>query len=80
MSKLNGAGPNEQGSRTGRGMGNCEGGVGRAYGCRRGYALGSRRFISDKNELASLEYQEKALEEELIVIREEKKALQAQEK
>jgi len=80
MSKLNGTGPMGQGPKTGRGMGNCEGGAGRGFGCNNGYAFGSRRFISDKNELTSLEYKEKVLEEELAVIREEKVALNSQKK
>jgi len=80
MPKLDRTGPNRQGPKTGRGMGNCEGGAGKSYGCRNGYAFGSRRFISDKNELVSLEYKEKALEEELAVIREEKAALKPQKK
>ena len=75
MSKLDGTGPAGQGARTGRGMCPCGGGVGRGWGCRGGYGLGSRRFISPKNELSSLENEEKMLEEELKAIREEKETL-----
>ncbi len=85
MPRLDGTGPNGMGQKTGRGMGNCVGGAGiggggRGYGCRNGNGFNSRRFISDKNELASLEYKEKALEEELAIIREEKEALKSQKK
>ena len=51
----------------------------RGWGCQGGYDYGFRRFISPKNELAALEYQEKMLEEELTAIKEEKAVLQAQE-
>lgn len=84
MPKFDKTGPSGQGPKTGRGAGNCSGanasGAGRGRGCCNGYAFGSRRFISDKNELASLEYQEKALEEELVILREEKTALKSQQK
>jgi hypothetical protein len=48
----------------------------RCQGCGCGY----RRYLSPKNELAALEDEEKALEEELAVIREEKLALKNQQK
>ncbi len=69
MPKFDGTGPVGQGPMTGRGMGPCGRGV--VYG--RGF--GFRRFFSPKNELLSLEEQEKTLEEELEIIREEKAAL-----
>jgi hypothetical protein len=72
MPNLDGTGPNGQGPRTGRGMGRgwrCCGG----YRCRR--SLGFGRFFSRKNNLATLEEQEKMLVEELNAIREEKASL-----
>jgi hypothetical protein len=66
MPNLDGTGPNCTGPRTGRGLGNC--------GCRRG------RFISPKNEMSTLENEEKMLEEELAEIRKEKAALKNDEK
>ncbi|OIO05590.1 hypothetical protein COT93_02045 [Candidatus Falkowbacteria bacterium CG10_big_fil_rev_8_21_14_0_10_37_18] len=88
MPNLDETGPMGQGAGMGRRMGNCGtgqgmgfgSGMGRGQGCQTGYAFGSRRFISNKNEMASLEYREKALEEELAFIREEKSALKGQEK
>ena len=76
MPRLNGMGPMGQGPMTGRGMGNCGGGM------RRGsrFGFGCRRFISPKNEIASLDEQEKMLKEELAIIQEEKKAIADQEK
>ena len=69
MPNLNGTGPQGQGQRTGRGLGPCGAGMRcGGYGC--------RRFISPKNELAALEEEEKALQQELEIIREEKAALQ----
>lgn len=80
MPKFDGTGPMGQGARTGRGLGPCNGGMKRGWGCGGGYGLGFRRFISPKNELAALETEEKMLEEELAAIREEKTALQDQQK
>ncbi|NLE07082.1 MAG: DUF5320 domain-containing protein [Parcubacteria group bacterium] len=77
MPKLDKTGPMGQGPMTGRGMGPCGGGLGRGRGFR-ARSFGCRRFISPKNELASLEEEEKMLEEELAFIREEKKVLQDQ--
>jgi hypothetical protein len=68
MPNLNGMGPMGKGQRTGCGGGFCG-------GCMCGRGFGFRRFFSSKNEIASLEDQEKMLEEELIAIREEKSAL-----
>lgn len=67
MPNLDGTGPNGQGPRTGRG---CCGGC---FRCGRGF--GFRRFFSHKNNLATLEEQEKMLVEELNAIREEKASL-----
>ena len=72
MPNLDGTGPMGQGPKTGRGMGL---GWGCCGGCRCGRGFGFRRFFSPKNELADLEEQEKMLEEELDVVREEKSAL-----
>jgi hypothetical protein len=74
MPKLDGTGPAGQGPMTGRGMGNCGGGMRRGFG----FGFGCRRFISPKNQMISLEEQEKMLEEELSVIKEERKALAGQ--
>ncbi len=75
MPKLDGTGPTGQGSMTGRGMGRCGSGAGRGWNCQgMGRGLG-RRFISPKNELSSLEEEEKYLEDQLAIIREEKKSL-----
>ena len=74
MPKLNGTGPNGQGPKTGRGQGACANGkrglAGTGYGCKNG-----RCFSGDKSELALLEYREKELEKELVLVREEKAAL-----
>ncbi len=78
MPRLNGTGPMGQGLRTGRGFGPYGHGMGRGgYGCGNCYGGGynSQRFISPKNELIVLEDEEKILEEQLSIIREEKKAL-----
>jgi len=70
MPNLDQTGPRGQGAGTGRRMGGCfGGGQGRGRG---------RRFVSPKNELGALEEEEKALEKELEIIREEKSALEAQ--
>jgi len=45
--------------------------------CWSGFGPGYRRFASPKNELALLEDEEKALEEQLKMLREEKTALQS---
>ncbi len=60
---------------TGRGMGPC---ARRGMGWRNGCSYG--RFISPKNELAALEEDEKALERELEMIREEKSVLEKEVK
>lgn len=65
MPRLDGTGPMGMGQMTGRGFGPCS----RSYGY-------GRRFVSPKNELSALEQEEKELEQELAVIREEKVALQ----
>lgn len=74
MPQLDKTGPMGEGSGTGRGMGPCGAGMRCGWGCER------RRFISPKNELTALEEEEKALEKELEIIREEKAALQGKEK
>lgn len=80
MPKFDGTGPMGAGPRTGRGLGPCGGGMRRGWGCWGGYGYGFRRFISPKNELTTLEDEEKMLEEELALIREEKAALKDQKK
>ncbi len=80
MPRFNGTGPMGQGPLTGRGLGPCGGGMRQGWGYRSGYGFGHRRFISPKNELASLEDEEKMLEEELAAIKEEKAALKDQQK
>ncbi len=74
MPRLNGEGPWGQGPGSGRGLGFCSGG--RAWG-NRGFG---RRFLSSKNEMAALKEEEKMLEKELDMIREEKAALEKEEK
>jgi len=68
-----------QGPKTGRGLGPCGLGLRNGWGCWGGYGYGFRRFVSPKNALAALEDDEKMLEEELAVIRQEKAALKDQE-
>ena len=80
MPGLDKTGPTGQGSRTGRGLCLCGGGMRRGFGCWGGYGFGFRRFISPKNELAALADEEKMLEEELAAIHEEKAALKDQQK
>jgi len=78
MPNLDGTGPEGQGPRTGRRFGLCGNRVGRGFGCGRcgcGRGFGFRRFFSRKNDLATLEEQEKILVEELNAIREEKESL-----
>ncbi|HAS80639.1 MAG: hypothetical protein UR25_C0002G0029 [Candidatus Nomurabacteria bacterium GW2011_GWE1_32_28] len=70
MPNLDGRGPMGQGPRTGRGMG-----WGCCGGCRCGRGFGFRRFFSSKNDLDTLEEQEKMLEQELEAVRKEKSAL-----
>lgn len=61
-------------------MGPCEGGGYRGgYGFRQG-GFGGRQFISPKNQMALLEAQERDLEEQLAIIREEKEALEKEAK
>jgi hypothetical protein len=74
MPNLDGTGPNGQGPRTGCRMGRSCG------GCRCGRGFGFRRFFSRKNDLATLEDQEKILVEELNAIREEKASLTNEDK
>ncbi|HPC12413.1 MAG TPA: DUF5320 family protein [Candidatus Paceibacterota bacterium] len=74
MPNLNGMGPRGGGPMTGRGMGNCPGARTGFFGRRRGAqnGLGFRRFFSGRNQMPTLEEQEKFLEEELEAIRKEK--------
>ena len=74
MPNLNGMGPRGEGPMTGRGMGNCPGARTGFFGRRRGAqnGFGFRRFFSSKNQMPTLEEQEKFLEEELEAIRKEK--------
>ncbi len=72
-------GPVGQGPKTGKGFGPCNGMAGRGlWNCRRG-GFGFRKFFSSKNNLETLENEEKILEEELKAIREEKAGLKGQE-
>ena len=76
MPRLDGSGPFGQGAGSGRGLGPC--------GCAfrasaRGFGRG-QRFISPKNELSALEEEEKILEQELALLREEKSALEKSQK
>ena len=77
MPKLDGTGPAGQGAGSGRGMGNCGGGVMSRNCCGRFGGIG-RRFYSSKNELSSLLENEKFLKDELAVVQEEIKAVEAQ--
>ena len=77
MPKLDRTGPAGQGPRTGWGFGPCGGGMG--WG-RWGSGYGFRGFWSAKNENAALGEEEKMLEEELRAIREEKAALEKEQK
>jgi len=78
MPNFDKTGPQGQGPMTGQGRGPCEG-VRSCRGCRRfgrrGLGLGFGRFFSSKNNLITLEDEEKILEEELKIIREKKEAL-----
>ncbi len=69
-------GPSGEGPQTGRGLGSC----GRGFRRSRcfGLGMGLRRLWSKKNELSTLEEEEKMLKEELQAVREEKEALSAQ--
>ncbi len=73
MPNLDKTGPMGQGPRTGRGWGCCG-------ACRGGIGFGFRRFFSPKNNLATLEEQEKILTEELNAVREEKASLTKNDK
>ncbi len=71
MPRFDGTGPMGYGPRTGRGMGPCGLGLRRGWGC---YGWGSRQALSPKDELSSLEEEEKLLENELKALRAEKQA------
>jgi len=77
MPRFDGTGPWGLGPGTGWGLGPCGAGMGwrRVWGRGFGRGFGFRRFISPKNELATLEDEEKILEEELAAIKEEKNIL-----
>ena len=72
MPRFDGTGPQGAGPMTGRGLGPCRGGFRRGFGCFLGRG-GFGRFWSAKNEKEALAEEEKMLEEELAVIREEMK-------
>ena len=74
MPRFDGTGPAGHGPLTGRGMGPCGDGTYRG-GYYRGFGFGGRQFVSPKNQMALLEAQERDLEEQLTIIREEKEAL-----
>lgn len=79
MPRIDGTGPRGFGPMTGRGLGPCGSGNARGFGRGRGLGrFGAGRFISPKNELASLDEEEKALIEELEIVRNEKSALKDQ--
>jgi len=80
MPQYNGTGPIGQGPGTGRGLGPCGRGGRNGIGCFGKRGFGFRQFISPKNNIEALENEEKILEEELAVIREEKKALKDSQK
>jgi len=69
----NGTGPLGQGPATGQGRGPC--GMGSRQGCIRGFG---RRFFTQKDEMASLEEEEKILKEDLAALQELKKNLKEQ--
>ncbi|MFA4999426.1 MAG: DUF5320 domain-containing protein [Parcubacteria group bacterium] len=75
MPGFDGTGPVGQGPMTGRGMGPCDRSLRQGRRC---WGYGFRRFFSPKNNLSTLEAEEKALEEELKIVREEKAALEDQ--
>ncbi len=83
MPNLDKTGPQGQGPTAGQGRGPCEG-VRSCRGCRRfgrrGLGLGFGRFFSSKKDLNMIENEEKFLEEELKIVREEKEALINKEK
>ena len=62
MPRQDGTGPMGQGAKTGRGLGPCGTGLAWGRGMGRGFG-GCCRFISPKNELASLEDEEKTAPE-----------------
>ncbi len=64
---MDATGPMGYGPGTGKGMGRCGGGRGICFG---------RRYFSAKNDLTTLEEEEKLLEKELETIKDRKKALQ----
>ncbi len=67
MPRFDGTGPMGQGPRTGRGMGNCPGGMGynSGYGQER-----CRRFFSKKEEVELLKEEAEILEQDLKAIKE----------
>jgi len=75
MPRLDGTGPMGQGPRTGRGMGNCNGGIG--YGFGRGYGCGccdgyfGRMFYTKEERNKLLNDRKEALENELKAVNEE---------
>ena len=83
MPKLDRTGPSGQGPRTGRGMGNCEGGRGigwgRGYGCGCGGGLFGRMFYTKEEQSELLKERAAMLEEELKAIKEELSDKGAQE-
>jgi hypothetical protein len=78
MPKFDGTGPQGAGPGTGRCFGFCNCPNFRGRGCGFGQGLGFRRVVSPKNQLAVLEDEEKMLEEELAMIRQEKEAYKKQ--
>ena len=77
MPNMNKTGPQGAGPKTGRGMGPCGNGLRQGRGT--GAGFGFRRFFSPKNDLATLENDEKMLEEELARVKEEKDALKKEQ-
>lgn len=74
MPRFDGTGPMGQGPRTGRGMGNCPGGMG--FG--RGRGFGYRNFFTKKEEAEMLKEEKVALEEELKAVKERLSEIEGQ--
>lgn len=70
MPNMDQTGPQGQGSRTGRGMGACGGGM-RRGGCGRGYGrFAGRAYLSKTEEVEDLEEEAKDLESDLKALNE----------
>lgn len=78
MPRIDGTGPMGNGTMTGRGLGTCGNGI-RIGNCgrRKGFGFWGS-FRSPKNQIQSLEEEEKMILEELEIIKAEKEALKNQ--